>query len=65
MNGKDYVALRRLSNAADDTLADVGESCEQVPAASLPALLASGKIALKDRPLKKRRAAVKEPHGDR
>lgn len=45
MNGKDYVALRRLSNAADETLAQVDETCERVPAESLPALLASGKIA--------------------
>lgn len=45
MNGKDYRALRRLSNAKDETLAEVGETCERVPATSLPALLASGKIA--------------------
>lgn len=44
MNGADYVALRRLSNKADETLAAVGETCERVPASSLPGLLASGKI---------------------
>ena len=44
MNGKDYRALRRLSDRADNTRADVGETCERVPAADLPALLASGKI---------------------
>ncbi len=45
MTGKDYVARVRLSTKADETLADVGETCERVPAASLPALLASRKIA--------------------
>ena len=51
--GRDYVALRRLSDVAGRTLADVGETCERVPApktGGLPAdalaqLLASGKIA--------------------
>jgi len=42
LNGLDYRALRRLSNAADETLADVGETCERVPASSLARLLASG-----------------------
>lgn len=44
MNGAHYRALRRLSNAADETLAQVGETCERVPESSLPLLLASGKI---------------------
>lgn len=44
MKGRDYRALRRLSNAADDTLALPGETCEQVPESSLPGLLASKKI---------------------
>jgi hypothetical protein len=44
MNGKDYRALRRLSTRDDVTLAHVGETCERVPASSLPGLLASGKI---------------------
>lgn len=44
MNGRDYIALRRLSTKADVTLAAVGETCERVPASSLPGLLASGKI---------------------
>lgn len=43
--GKDYRARVRLSNKADETLADVGESCERVPVASLAGLLASRKIA--------------------
>jgi len=45
MNGQDYRAVRRLSTKADETLADVGETCERVPVESLPMLLASGKIA--------------------
>ena len=44
--GADYRAVRRLSNGADETLADVGETCEQVPVDSLPWLLAEGSIAL-------------------
>lgn len=53
LHGKDFVALRRLSDADDNTLADVGATCERVPAAksggtasdALQRLLASGKIA--------------------
>ncbi len=48
MNGRDYRALRRLSNAADETLAEIGETCEHVPDSSLPSLLASGDIGLID-----------------
>lgn len=44
MNGRDYVALVRLSDKADRTLADVGERCDRVPPASLPGLLESGRI---------------------
>lgn len=44
LNGRDFKALRRLSNKADMTLANVGETCERVPVSSLAALLASGKI---------------------
>jgi hypothetical protein len=44
LNGRDFIAIRRLSNKADVTLADVGETCERVPASSLPALLDGGKI---------------------
>lgn len=42
--GDDFVAVRRLSTKDDETLAMPGERCERVPAASLPALLAAGKI---------------------
>ncbi len=44
-DGAQFIALRRLSDRDDRTLAVVGETCERVPAASLPGLLASGKIA--------------------
>lgn len=44
--GKDYRALRRLADVENATLADVGETCEHVPSASLDALRASGKIEL-------------------
>jgi hypothetical protein len=46
LTGKHYRALVRLSTPGNETLAEVGESCDQVPAASLPLLLASEKIAL-------------------
>lgn len=53
LNGKDFIALRRLSDADDCTIADVGDTCERVPAPksggtpadALARLLASGKIA--------------------
>jgi hypothetical protein len=53
LNGKDFIALRRLSDADDVTIADIGATCERVPAAAsggtvseaLARLLASGKIA--------------------
>lgn len=44
MNGKDYRARVRLSNQADDTLAEAGETCERVPASSLDGLLNSALI---------------------
>jgi hypothetical protein len=44
LRGKDYRALRRLSDIENKTLAAVGATCERVPEASLAALLASGKI---------------------
>ena len=44
LHGSNFRALRRLSTKDDVTLALVGETCERVPASSLPALLASGKI---------------------
>jgi hypothetical protein len=46
LNGADYCAVRRLSNGDDETLADVGQTCEQVPVESLPWLLAEGSIEL-------------------
>lgn len=58
LHGKDYVALKRLSDADDNTIAAVGETCERVPAGkhggtksdALAKLLASGKIALAPEP---------------
>lgn len=44
LNGADYRARTRLSNAANVTLANIGETCERVPAVSLPSLLAAGEI---------------------
>lgn len=46
LQGRDYRALRRIADVENVTLADVGETCARVPAASLAALLASEKIAL-------------------
>lgn len=53
LHGKDFVALRRLSDQAGTTIAAVGQTCEGVPAGrlggtvsdALRKLLASGKIA--------------------
>ena len=50
LQGTDYRAVRRLSDAHDVTLADVGETCERVPVKSLAPLLASGHIAPVDPP---------------
>ena len=52
LQGKDFVALRRLSDVDDRTISAVGETCERVPAAksggtvsdALARLLASRKI---------------------
>jgi hypothetical protein len=44
LNGKDYRAAVRLSTKDDETLAEVGETCERVPVVSLAPLLASRKI---------------------
>lgn len=46
MQGRDYVACVRLSNLENDTLALPGETCERVPAADLPGLLASDPPAI-------------------
>jgi len=44
LKGKNYRALRRLSTAEDETLAEEGETCDRVPVQSLAPLLASGHI---------------------
>lgn len=41
LQGKDFVALVRLSTADDGTLAVAGETCERVPASALEWLLQS------------------------
>jgi hypothetical protein len=57
LKGADYRALRRLSNAADETLAEVGETCDHVPPESLAPLLESGHIELA---VERRAAAVSD-----
>ena len=49
LDGARFRAVHRLSTAADETLADVGETCERVPPASLAPLLAAGHIEPIDR----------------
>jgi hypothetical protein len=44
MNGRDYVAVRRLSTKQDTTLAAPGDTCENVPEDSLGWLLDRGWI---------------------
>lgn len=44
VTGAAYRAVQRVSDAADRTLADVGDTCARVPATSLPWLLAAGAI---------------------
>lgn len=43
-DGRQFRALARLSDKDDGTLAEVGETCERVPASSLPWLWANGVI---------------------
>jgi hypothetical protein len=44
--GRSYRAIRRISDIDDHTLADVGETCERVPADVLADFAASGDIRL-------------------
>jgi len=44
MSGADFVAVVRLSDKANKTLAQPGETCARVPASSLEWLERSGKI---------------------
>ena len=48
LDGARFIARRRLSDSDDETLADVGETCERVPVTSLRALLEAGHIAPKE-----------------
>lgn len=45
MTGADYIARAHLSQRDGDTLADIGETCERVPAELLSACLRRGWIA--------------------
>ena len=44
LHGAAFVATTRLSTLKDETLAEAGETCERVPASSLPWLLEQGQI---------------------
>ena len=44
MSGKDYVAQTRLTDRAGEVLAEVGETCERVPASSLLWLVDQGLV---------------------
>ena len=44
MSGKDFIAVRRISTLEDDTLADVGATCERVPESDLGWLSEQGHI---------------------
>jgi hypothetical protein len=50
MNGADYIATVRLSTKQNETLAEPGERCDQVPTASLEWLAEQGLIVLKPLP---------------
>ena len=43
-SGRAYVAVRRISNLKNETLAAVGETCERVPAEAIEDLLSNGDI---------------------
>lgn len=48
--GKDYVARETLYNRTGTVIAVVGQTCERVPATSLPWLLEGGHIAFASTP---------------
>ena len=59
LHGRDFRALRRLANGENETLAEMGDTCERIPPEHLPALLQSGDI---ERAVERRAAA--EPTAD-
>jgi hypothetical protein len=69
LNGKDFIAVVRLSDADDNTIAAVGDTCERVPAGkhggtvsdALEKLLVSGCIAPAPTPAVKPRPALVAP----
>jgi len=60
LKGKNFRAVRRLSTAADETLADEGQTCERVPVESLAPLLASGHIEPANRLAERARRRAEE-----
>ena len=44
LDGMNFIATTRISNLVDDTIADVGETCERVPPDDLADLLHQGAI---------------------
>ena len=48
INGGDYQATTRLTNRQGEVLAEIGQTCEQVPAESRGWLVAQGLIVLKE-----------------
>lgn len=45
-----YVAVRRIADAEDRTLADIGDVCTRVPAAAIDGLVAGGDVRAIDAP---------------
>jgi hypothetical protein len=64
MKGADYIALKRISNRENQTLAAVGETCERVPSNALHWLLedlAIEKVSPVNRPAPKPSQSVATP----
>lgn len=59
LNGADYVAIKRVSDVRNKTLAMPGETCERVPASALDWLLKQDHIRRK--PDVERRAPTPPP----
>lgn len=52
LNGRDYVAVVRITNRSGDVLAAVGHTCERVPRDVLESLERRGKIRRSPRPVR-------------
>jgi hypothetical protein len=57
LDGHEYRARRRIADAENETLAEVGATCERVPADVLPSLLEAGDI---ERAVERRAAQASE-----